>query len=444
MKKLKSAAAFLLCFIIIFSSEIISTSASVKRFYHFTASKAQLTHEYKPDIGPKTDGYAIEYYYFSPVGRKPPYDVEKKNSSSSNAEETKENSENTSQSFEDESLSEEITEELSEEKSSEEISAEQTTEEISSEEKSDEETTEETSSEATTEKPTEQETETEDNKKYPVVFMFFGRGENENNGDQLVINNLYKWSSYELQQRFSGSHGAFIVTMKAPGSGVEWSESLCRTAKAAIDYFINKNSANIDRNRIYIFGNCIGGSFAQSMLSHYSDFFAAGIIMSPFYSPNETEVKNFKNIPVWIISNKKDSIAPYYKNVSPLISLLKQYSTVKEKSRVSVQTTDTVDQNGDKIVSTDLNHRVWYMAAYDMFMPSDLSPWVGTVTENLNGDKVELTYPNGIISWLSSNSKEGSESTSNSGSSAAKKRSFWEKISDFFKKIIYFFKGLFR
>lgn len=249
-----------------------------------------------------------------------------------------------------------------------------------------------------------------DETKYPLVVWLHGNSSGDYPGHQVRNSCIYNWSSEEYQKRFKGTKGAFLLLPRCPTGGlapIAWSIERKSALKKTIDSFIEENSDSIDMSRIYIGGYSMGGKMTLIMASDYPSFFAAAFPMSPVYEPTRAELRSMAQMPVWLFVNKNDKYISldYNTVVKPNWKYFCSQAAFPEESRLTVFSTfyhaEGVENPGDV-------HNTWDAVTYDMFMKSG-EVYYASETVNANGEEVKLTFPNGVISWLSSQSLEDRE-----------------------------------
>ncbi|MGN1418416.1 MAG: serine aminopeptidase domain-containing protein, partial [Acutalibacteraceae bacterium] len=172
-----------------------------------------------------------------------------------------------------------------------------------------------------------------DSTKYPLVVFLPGGGEGKKPGGELTGNSFARWSSEELQARFTSSGGAFLMIARDPEEKLLYwdASSLIPGLKAAIDDFAQKHP-NVDTSRIYVIGWCLGATGALNLAVNYSNSIAGVVLCSPRCSISSSDAVKLKNTAVWILSCKKDSYSLYsYSQTS--WSNLKENSADKSKIR---------------------------------------------------------------------------------------------------------------
>lgn len=232
----------------------------------------------------------------------------------------------------------------------------------------------------------------DDTTKYPLMIFMAGYTEGEYPGKELTSNRLSTWSSSEMQARFANAGGSYILFARAPEEkGYCWNASLLISPlKAAIDDFLVKHP-NVDRNRIYVCGWCLGAIGAANLVSTYSNFFAGLIFMSSPKAISTAEAAKLSNTMVWIFHCKKDSFAPYSLNAETSWNRILASTEVPEKVRFT--SFETAPDCGSLLP----NHNVWNMIAYDM--ACDDESYSGMQTVDGKGNVISASE--GIITWLS-------------------------------------------
>ena len=241
-----------------------------------------------------------------------------------------------------------------------------------------------------------------DTTKYPLVVWLHGMGDGSEVGRPVIKSNVAYWASDEFQARFEPAGGAFILAARSrEEDGHYWSDDMLEPLRAAIDDFIAKNKDNIDLTRIYVGGYSMGGKMTLKMAVAYSDMFAAAFPICPAWSPSEDLCEYIADVPVWITSSTRDPLVNYYMGVTPTWEKIISASNNPEDCRLSTLT-KVCYEDGKK---TSSSHHAWYAVNHDMFSAENGDyPYMSTV--NGNGEEVKLTYPNGMISWLTSHTSD--------------------------------------
>ncbi len=242
----------------------------------------------------------------------------------------------------------------------------------------------------------------DDNTKYPIVIWLHGLGEGKEEGAQIKKNNIAYWASDEFQSRFHPAGGAFIIAARSREEmGITWDNSTIEPLRAAIDDFIKKNSNNVDLSRIYIGGFSMGGKMTLKMAVAYPEMFAAAFPICPAWAPGSEATDFIADMPIWLTSGKPDPLVNYNLAVTPTWKTIIASSNVKEDCRFS--TLSTVRYPDGK--RTTSSHHSWFAVNYDMFA-IDNGDYPDMKTVNGLGEEVILTYPDGMISWLTSHTSD--------------------------------------
>lgn len=240
-----------------------------------------------------------------------------------------------------------------------------------------------------------------DSTKYPLVVWLHGLGDGSKEGAPVEKSNIAYWASDEFQSRFS-SKGAFIMAARSREElGVFWSNDMIEPLRAAIDDFIVKNKDNIDLSRIYIGGYSMGGKMTLKMAIAYPEMFAAAFPICPAWAPSEGLLEHIKDMPIWITSSTRDPLVNYFLAVSPTWEKIANISSVPTECRFST-IKKVCYPDGKK---TSSSHHVWFAVNYDMFTTEN-KDYYNMSTVNGVGENVSLTYPDGMISWLSAHTSD--------------------------------------
>lgn len=268
--------------------------------------------------------------------------------------------------------------------------------------------------------------------KYPLVVWIHGNGSGDYPGHQLDNCAIAYWSSEEYQARFKNAGGAYLLLPRCQtGLTVAWDDTYIRPLKKTIDSFVSEHKDSIDTNRIYIGGYSMGGKIVIRMASTYPDFFAAAFPISPVYNPPSTELSKLEKVPIWLFVCKNDT----YPSLSQTVvksnwSYLSRVSAAPERNRMS--TFDTIYYANGTVRTSDGKkdtHNTWDPVCHDLFM-NDKTQFKDMTVVDGTGKEVKLTYPNGLISWLSEQSLENRKSEENN-------TNFFAKIYNFFKNLLY-------
>ena len=275
-----------------------------------------------------------------------------------------------------------------------------------------------------------------DSTKYPLVIWLHGMGNGSEDGKQLSGCDIAIWATPEYQSRFKGSQGAFIFAPRSlEDKNLFWDDCLIYPLRAAIDDFIAENRANIDVSRIYVGGYSMGGKMTLKMAVAYPEMFAAIFPVCPAWVPDSAAAKKLADIPVWLTSGVTDPLVNYFSMVMTTWSNIVSKSNVAGDCRFS--TLKNVLYPNGKLTSS--GHHSWFAVNYDMFS-SDNGDYPSMKTVDGNGDKVKLTYPDGMISWLSGFSSDFDGAKAADGGNGEAYGS--GASSNIFAMVINFFKNL--
>ncbi|MBQ3519821.1 MAG: prolyl oligopeptidase family serine peptidase [Clostridia bacterium] len=278
-----------------------------------------------------------------------------------------------------------------------------------------------------------------DTNKYPLVIWLHGMTEGGSDGHQITKNDIAFWASEDFQSRFAGG-GAFILAARSPEEQLNyWGDDTVYPLRAAIDDFIAKNADHVDLTRIYIGGFSMGGKMTLNMTYAYPELFAAAFPICPAGSLSKDKAKIVANIPYWFVSGTGDPLVIYATGVVPTWNNVASANNRPEDCRFSTLST-VCYPDGNKTSSA---HHAWYSVTFDMFSVENGDyPHMSTV--NGLDETVTLTYPEGMISWLSqfTSNYDGTPAT-NSGNMTAVVRNPINILVSFFNKIFDLFRSIF-
>ena len=239
--------------------------------------------------------------------------------------------------------------------------------------------------------------EENDSTKYPIVIWLHGMGNGKKPGEQIVPSDIALWATDEYQSRFKGSEGAYILAARSlEEKNLFWDDCLIHPLRAAIDDFIVKNRDNVDVSRIYIGGYSMGGKMTLKMAVAYPEMFAAIFPICPAWLPGTSATARLADIPVWLTSGVTDPLVNYFSMVMTTWNNIIAKSNVKADCRFA--SLKNVLYPDGKL--TESGHHLWFAVNYDMFSSGN-GDYPSSKLVDGNGNKVKLTYPDGVISWLS-------------------------------------------
>ncbi len=241
-----------------------------------------------------------------------------------------------------------------------------------------------------------------DTTKYPLVIWLHGMGDGAEDGRQVNNSQIAFWASDEFQARFQPAGGAFILAARSrEEDGFYWDDEMIAPLRAAINDFTVLYGENIDLTRIYVGGYSMGGKMTLKMAISYPEMFAAAFPICPAWAPDANLIKHLKDMPIWLTSSTLDPLVNYYLSVSPTWDKITSVTNVAEDCRFST-ITNVCYADG---TPTSSAHHTWFAVNYDMFSAEN-GNYPNMTTVDGNGNSVELTYPDGMISWLSSHTSE--------------------------------------
>lgn len=281
---------------------------------------------------------------------------------------------------------------------------------------------------------------TNDTNKYPLVIFLHGIGHADYVNAQLDDSDFPYWASAELQSRFSEG-GAFILLPRAPEHNlVYWSKSLIESLRSVIDDMIDKHGDNIDTTKIFIGGSSAGGEMAWNMIVAFPEYFAGAFPIASTGTITASDVKTCSDVAIWMISSTKDPVVSYTAITTPLWNNVKQYNKHPENCRLS-SFSNVVEPAG---ASASDNHHMAKVVTYDFHM-LDGSTYPNVKTVDGNGNTLNLSSPNGMITWMNSISSNygGNEGSGSGNTNVNFITDALNAVRNLFLKIVNIFQRLF-
>lgn len=242
------------------------------------------------------------------------------------------------------------------------------------------------------------------NKKYPLCIILVGALEGAQEGLEIRANEMPLWCDEKYQSRFNNG-ASFMMIPRAPEEdSIYWDQScLVDSLKAAIDDFCQKHK-NVDTERIYLLGWCVGSAGAINIASTYPEMFAATVLMCPDRATTKSEAERLSQMPFWIMCATTDSHSLYPFNTAPTWSRIRSRTTCKNNIRLTT-CRRAVDVYLLGPLPAITNHNLWDCVSEDMHYvgpPYDgdkiiTGSYKGMKTITGNGEKIEDPY---LISWL--------------------------------------------
>lgn len=150
---------------------------------------------------------------------------------------------------------------------------------------------------------------------YPlIVYLHGGMGRGTDNLKQISGGNTYGthvWTDSIVQQK----HPTFVLAPQSPQRR-RWSaldsEKLAISAQLMLEVInVLQQEFNIDRNRIYLTGQSMGGAGTWDIIAKRPDVFAAAIPLCGRGNPSA--VNAFLEVPVWVFHGAADPlVSPTY------------------------------------------------------------------------------------------------------------------------------------
>ena len=279
-----------------------------------------------------------------------------------------------------------------------------------------------------------------DDGKYPLVIFLHGIGHGDYVGSQLDDSDFPYWASAELQSRFTEG-GAFILLPRAPEHKlVYWSKSLIESLRAVIDDMISKHGDNIDTTKIFIGGSSAGGEMTWDMIIAFPEYFAGAFPIAATGTVSASDTKKCADVSIWMIASSKDPVISYIATTTPLWNNVCANNNDPASCRLT--TLGNVKEPAGSGASD--NHHMAKVVTFDLHM-MDGSKYYDSETKDGKGNVLNLTSPNGMISWMNSvSSSYGGEEGDGSGNiNVSGLTNFFDVIRNFFLKIVNIFQRLF-
>ena len=240
----------------------------------------------------------------------------------------------------------------------------------------------------------------DDTTEYPLILWLHGNSSGDYPGHQLHNTDIYKFATDELQARFVGAGGAFLLLPRDPTKSISlaWDFAV-EDAKKVLDDFIGEHGDNIDLNRIYVGGNSMGGKGVYKIAAAYPEVFAAIFPLSPVYVPTNTELRALSDTAVWVFSNSNDNYPQLSgTSVKTYFNYLNKHSENPQNNRWSCF---SAYYSTGGFINEEEIHNTWTPVLNDLFM-DDGSEYKAMSTVDGEGNSISLTCPEGFIHWLSS------------------------------------------
>lgn len=169
--------------------------------------------------------------------------------------------------------------------------------------------------------------------KSPLIIWLHGGGEGGFDPTiPLIGNKAVNYASTEIQSIFEGAYvlspqcpGAWMHNSKQEMTGGRENDIYNEGLMALIKNYVQTNPS-IDPTRIYVGGCSNGGYMALKLIINQPDFFAAGYISALAYQSqyiSDEAIQSIKNVPMWFVHSKDDSVTIAANTVIPVYNRLK-------------------------------------------------------------------------------------------------------------------------
>lgn len=167
----------------------------------------------------------------------------------------------------------------------------------------------------------------------PLIIWLHGGGEGGTDPTiPLLANRAANYAAPEMQKYFGG---AYVLVPQTP---TRWMHGVSgETTRGKEDDIYNKalmllikdyvaKNPGIDPSRIYVGGCSNGGYMSLKLIIKHPEYFAAGFISALAYNAafiSKSEINKIKNVPIWFIHSKDDTVTKPAETVVPLYKMLK-------------------------------------------------------------------------------------------------------------------------
>ena len=183
-------------------------------------------------------------------------------------------------------------------------------------------------------------------KKYPLILTFHNSSRIGNDNENQLEPLARIWLREEIYDQFNAIVVAPQFNTRSSNYVVNENGILSSKPSTDIDLVLTlikdlkKEYSTIDQNRILLVGYSMGASTAQNLLSKSPNIFAGVIAIAAV--PDFSNLKAFKNKPIWLIHGQKDTENPYNGSVE-------LYNKIKSNQKVIFTTYSSLDHNNINI-----------------------------------------------------------------------------------------------
>jgi len=153
--------------------------------------------------------------------------------------------------------------------------------------------------------------------KLPLVVFLFGNGHQGNSPEGFQAGNLFRFTLPEVQKE----HPCFVMAPRCPKdqkwADQDWSKGSFQLAKSPtkgmrltleIIEALAKEFPNLDRDRIYVGGNSMGGYGTWDLILRHPELAAAAFPMCGAGDPSMAA--SIARLPIWTFHGDQDGVVP--------------------------------------------------------------------------------------------------------------------------------------
>lgn len=148
------------------------------------------------------------------------------------------------------------------------------------------------------------------NKKYPLILWLHGGGGRGNdNLKQITDGNTSGFQAW-VNSKHQAKYPSIVVAPQCP-TGEQWTSwddkvKLTEQIKIVMELLEDlQKTYSVDRERLYVSGQSMGGFAAWALISEYPDMFAAAVPVCA--GGNETKAAQMINTPIWAFHGELDT-----------------------------------------------------------------------------------------------------------------------------------------
>ena len=203
-----------------------------------------------------------------------------------------------------------------------------------------------------------------DKEKYPLIIFFHGMWHWWTQMSQVYDSYFPYMTSDIIQSRFQ-ENWAHIILPRTP-LNVLWILSSDKIQWLIEDY-VQKNADHVDKNKIIIMWTSAGSNMIRRLLAKNPKFYSRAVLACPPVIPRDKLLEKMADVPLWIVSAKKDPIV-LYPTQKLLWEKIKNTTNVPDKCRWTVFPWDIYHPDGTLI---KFPHYLSYVITSD-FIPFNI------------------------------------------------------------------------